>query len=59
MEYVIKTGKPYRNFIDAETRNWPIICVTHFGMPEDVRKALWEESQKNIVIKKFKGVSST
>ena len=54
MEYVVKNNKTYRKIIDIETKNWSKICLTPFGMSEEVRKALWEESQKNIVIKKFK-----
>lgn len=51
MEHVVTVGKPYRKLIDSETRNWPIICFTDFSIPEEVRKAMWDESQKNKVVK--------
>lgn len=58
MEYVVKTGKSYRKLINIETENWPRICVTPFDMPEEVRKAMWEESQ-NYKLVKFKGVPNS
>ena len=57
MEYVVKTGKPYRKLIDAEKRNWSIICLTDFSIPGEVRKEMCEKSQ-NYKLVKFKGVSN-